>query len=182
MINIAEEYLNLLDENAGDDGKIFGITDKNEKPQLFVVIYNDLPEPNQTTSYSYGLSTVNHKEWKYSRPELIISVHSMDKSWGLAMGETIKQARFDSTFEYGSIFDFGEQISDDSEMSAFIIFANSLYDEGDVLELTDRKIRFSQLYPIYREEIDTIKKIGVEQFFSTSEIDFYDIKRKKIIK
>lgn len=182
MPNIAEEYLKWLDEIAGDDGKIYGITDKDEGPQIFVAIFDDLPETNHTTSYSFGLSSAEHPEWKYSRPELIISVHSMDNSWGLAMGEIIKLNRVNSTFEYGTIFNFGEQISDDSDMSAFFVFANSLYDEGeDTIELTDRKIQLSQLYPIYREEIDIIKKIGAEFFFSKPEIDFYDVKREMFI-
>lgn len=182
MTNVAEEYLDWLDQIAGDDGKIFGLTDKDDKTQLFIVIFDHLPEDNHTTSYSFGLSSVNNQEWKYSRPEMVISVHSMDKSWGLAMGEVVKQNRFNSTFEFGTIFNFGEQISEDSEMSAFIVFANSLYDEGDeVTTLCDRKVRLSQLYPIYKEEIETIKKIGVEQFFSRTGVDFYNVSREKVI-
>lgn len=182
MSNVAEEYLKWLDYIAGDDGKIYGITGKDDKCQIFISIYEDLPEPKHTTAYSFGLSSVGHPEWIYSRPELIISVHSTDKSWGLAMGELIKQNRANSLFQFGTIFNFGEQISDDSNMSAFFVFANSLYEEGDdTIELVDRKIQLSQLYPIYWEEIETIKKIGAETFFSKPDLDFYDVKRKMFI-
>jgi hypothetical protein len=179
-MDAVQQYLRWLEEIAGERSKIYDIGGKDTWPQLIVVMYEDLPEPGYTTTYSFGLSSVEHKEWKLSRPELVISVNSSDMAWGLAMGELIKQERGISLFEYGSIFNFGEPISDESEMSAFLVFANSLYDKGDEsIDLADRKISLSQLYPIYQEEIELIKSVGAENFFFHYGIDFYNVQRRR---
>jgi hypothetical protein len=181
-MNIVEEYLDWLKQIVGDGGKIYDISGMDIAPQIFVVIFDQVPEVGHKTAYSFGLSSVAHPEWRFSRPELVISVKSDDNSWGLAMGEIIRQKRGSDLFEYGSVFQFGERISDESEMSAFLVFANSLYDPGqETATFCDRSIGLSQLYPIYADESETIKRIGVEAFFFRCGIDFYDVRRKKVV-
>jgi hypothetical protein len=98
------------------------------------------------------------------------------------MGEIIRQERHTHLFEYGSVFGFGERISADSEMSAFLVFANSLYGRGEEkAAFSDRAISLSQLYPIYEEEMETVRTIGVETFFFRRGVDFYDVRRKRVL-
>lgn len=179
---VVEEYLDWLTRIAGDDGRIYDIGGQGSDPPIFVVIFDGLPEAGHKTAYSFGLSSISHREWRYSRPELVISVKSRDNSWGLAMGEVIRQMRHTHLFEYGSTIGFGDRISDESEMSAFLVFANSMYDKGDEMSMfSDRTISLSQLYPIYAEERETILRIGAEAFFFKSGIDFYDVHRRKVL-
>jgi len=182
-MNTVQEYLDWLDQISGSKGKIYDIGGKELLPQIFVAIYDQIPELEHKTAYSFGLSSVPHEEWRSGRPELVISVRSSDDSWGLAMGEIIKEKRDAHLFEYGSVFNFGERISDESEMSAFLVFANSLFDPGDERAVfSDRTISLSQLYPIYAEEWETIHQIGAEAFYFEREIDFFDVRRKRVLK
>ncbi len=173
-----EAYLEWLDLIAGDNGKIYNIDNSNPTLQLFVVKFDGVPNSGYSTTYSYGLSSIHHREWTNSAPELVICVNSVEISWGLAMGDIIRQKRHQCLFEYGSVINFNEKIANDSEMSAFVIFANCLYEPGDeVLHLSDESIGLSQLYPIHYEEIDVISRIGIEAFMVRSRIDFCDVSR-----
>lgn len=181
MANIKKEFFNAIEEITQTEGTYFPIDENVEFP-IIIAQYSNIPEENHLTSFSFGLSSIQHKEWVASSPELIISVQSGDSSWALAMGEIVSRVNKDSLFEYGTILNFGETISDESEMSAFFIFANSLLDNDDAfILLSDRKVHFSQLYPIYDAEIAVIKAIGSEEFFFNRDVDFFNIKRHPVL-
>jgi len=179
MKNIVEKYMDWLSQIAGIEDEIISI--ENQSPQIFVSFYNNLPDKGCKTAYSFGLSSANNTAWTNSRPELVISTSDSDNSWGLAMGEIIKQYRYEKNFSYGDVFNFCEPISDNSDMSCFLIYANSLYEPGDdIVDLDDRVIQLCQLYPIYHDEMKTISKKGVKYFISQGikvGIDMFDINR-----
>lgn len=174
-----EKYLSHIESIGGGTGKHFRISDENETPPIWVISFENVPEAGCVTAFTYGLSSVDKIEWRNSRPELVISVNSLDLSWPLAMGEIVRNGRNTCLFSYGSILRFGQQISDESQMDSFIVFACTLLNKADLtVDLPDRKVLFSQLYPIYQEEIDLIHKAGPEWFVFDSGIDFYDVTRK----
>jgi hypothetical protein len=174
-----DQYFNKIESIAGGGAKFFTI---QNDPEIVIASYKDIPEPGCLTAFSFGLSSAEHKEWKNSRPELIISVNSDDVSWVLAMGEIIKNGREKSLFLLGDIIRFGVPISSESEISAFFIFSCNILDDDDInINVDGWKINISQLYPIFTSEIDVIKKIGCENFFTRSEIDFFDVKRKPFV-
>ena len=103
----AEIFFQKIEGICGENGLLFKITDNEETPPISVVSYLNVPEAGCTTAFSFGLSSVCHKEWVNSRPELVISVNSLDISWPLAMGEIIRNGRDRCLFNYGMILHFG---------------------------------------------------------------------------
>lgn len=174
-----DKYIKHIEDVCGTNGHFYEITDKGENPSISVTSFINIPEPGCTTAFSFGLSSVAHPQWINSRPELVISVNSLDSSWPLAMGELIRNGRDRCIFSYGMILNFGRAISNESSISCFLVYACTILEEKDlVVRLSDRKIHLSQLYPIYESEISMIKDLGVEKFVHHSDIDLFDIKRE----
>jgi hypothetical protein len=173
-----EAYLQHIESICGNRGKFYEITDEGEIPPITVISYDNVPDAGCTTAFSFGLSSVSHHEWINSRPELVISVDSLDSSWSLAMGEMIRNGRDHCLFSYGMILNFGRQISEESQMTSFVVYACSVLDEKDiVIRLPDRKIHLSQIYPIYRSEVVLIREMGVEKFVRKFGSRLFDVKR-----
>ncbi len=182
MMNIVENYMNWLDDIAGEENEIICI-DKKE-PQIFISFYDDIPEEGYKTAYSFGLSSIKKSECGNTSPELLISVSDSDNSWGLAMGEIIKQCRYKCKFGNGDVFNFKSKISDNSDMSCFLVYANSLYEPGDeVAQFNDRTIKLLQFYPIYLSEMELISDKGVDYFIKKGirlGVDMFDVTRQVI--
>lgn len=177
-MNKIKPYLKHIEGICGDRGKFYKITDEGEVPPISVISFADVPESGCITAFSFGLSSVAHREWVNSRPELVISVNSLDSSWPLAMGELIRNGRDRCLFSYGMILNFGQAVSDESPMSYFLVYACTVLDESDLaVQLPDRKVHLSQLYPVHQSEVAMIKYIGAEKFVYHLGIDFFDIKR-----
>lgn len=173
-----EEYLRHIESIAGE-GRYFTVTDKFERPSVSVILFDDVPEEGVITSFTYGLSLFSHKEWLNGKPELLVSVKSDDDAWALAMGECVRRNGLTDLFSVGTVLNFGNQISEESGMSSFLIFFNSLLNQEDAcINLQGDRINFVQLYPIYAEESELIRRIGPQRFFFDLGIDFSDVKRQ----
>jgi len=147
------------------------------------IVYRDIPEKGFITALTYGLSLVKHPDWKFGRPELCISVESPNLDWGQVVGFIANKLRGDCPFCYGQTINFREQISEDSEMDAFFIFAPSTLDKQDYLNIDiglDYKINIAGLYPMYSDELDAYGNIGLEAFWHHPNFDNYSVKRKRI--
>ena len=179
-----EKYLNHLDN-------IF-----QQEPEFYIneslidgvsgvksIVYRDIPEKGFITALTYGLSLIKHPDWKFGRPELCISVDSSNVDWGQVIGYIANKLRGDCPFTYGQTINFGEQISEDSEMNAFFIFVPSTLEKEDYLNIdigTDYKINIAGVYPMYSEEIEVISKVGLEEFWNNPKFDIYSVNRHKI--
>jgi Suppressor of fused protein (SUFU) len=155
----------------------------NGLPGVTAIVYTDIPEKGLITALTYGLSHVEHPAWKLGRPELCISVKSSDMAWGRAAGFLANQLRGDCPFSYGQIINLHEQISVDSEMDAFFVFAPSTLDKEDYSNIdigTDYKINIAGLYPMYSDEIEIYEQIGLEKFWQHPDFDNYSVNRKRI--
>lgn len=149
------------------------------------IVYKNIPEEGFITAITYGLSLVKHEDWKFGRPELCISVKSENLDWGIVAGFIANRLRGKSPFCYGEVIDFGEQISKDSEMDAFLIFAPSTLQKEDYLDIdigTDYKINIAGIYPIYSEEITIYNEIGLKEFWFHPQFDNYSVTRERITK
>jgi hypothetical protein len=147
------------------------------------IVYRDIPEKGYITAFTYGLSLVEHPDWKFGRPELCISVKSENIDWGIVVGYIANQLRGECSFGYGETIDFKEQISSDSYMDAFLIFAPSTIDKEDYLNIdigTDYPINIAGLYPIYSDEIKIYNEIGLKNFWFHPSFDNYDVQRGRI--
>lgn len=181
MSKTIDDFLQSVDRICGAPGEIYRVTESDESRAVLVSSYPDTPEPGCRTSFTFGLSSAVHSEWRLGRPELMLSVRSDDTAWGLCMGEIVRTQRDRILFEQGSILNFGQQISSESLMSSFLVFASNLLDASSSrFEFDDRVINISQLYPIHESEGDTILSVGLERFFWEMGIDFEDVRRKPV--
>jgi hypothetical protein len=181
----AERYLEHLDGIFRQEPKFYKEDSLVDGlPGVTSIVYTDIPEKGYITALTYGLSLVRHPDWKYGRPELCISVESSNLDWGQVVGYLANKLRGDCPFSYGQTINFREQISDDSEMDAFFIFAPSTLDQEDYLNIdigTDYKINIAGLYPMYSDELEVYEKIGLEEFWHHPGYDNYSVTRKRII-
>lgn len=147
------------------------------------IVYENIPEPGMVTGLTYGLSLYPHPEWKFSRPELCISVQSTELAWGRVAGFLANQGRGKTAFCYGDTINFRAQIADDSQMNAFLVFAPSVLNREDYLNVdigADYKVSIAGLYPIYSSEIEVCHRLGLESFWHHPGFDLYDVKRPAI--
>lgn len=179
-----EKYLEHLDKIFQQEPIFFGGgKDENGIPNVTTMVYKDVPEKGFITGITYGLSLVNHPDWKFGRPELCISVKSEDESWAEVAGFLANSLKGDCPFSYGQTINFREQISEESEMNAFFVFAPSTLEKEDYLNIeigAEYKINIAGLYPIYANEMDLIEKNGLENFWKNKDYDNYSVKRKPI--
>ena len=179
-----EKYLQHLDNIFLVEPKFF--PNESKLPGVSGVtsiVYENIPEQGMVTGLTYGLSLVNHSDWKYSRPELIISVESKDIAWGQVAGFVANNLRGECPFCYEDRINFKEKIGKDSEMDAFFVFAPSIIAKEDYLNIDigqEYKINISGLYPIYQSEVEVIKKIGLREFMHRDDYEMYNVKRKQI--
>jgi hypothetical protein len=174
-----EQYLEQLERLVGMEGEYHLITETDELPAIWGIVYRDTPEEGSLTAFTFGLSSIEYPDWKLGRPELVISVDSTELSWALAVGFLVKRFRGKCPFTYGNVIRFGGPICEESAMSAFLIFIPTILEKDQArVKLDDRTINIAQAYPIYEEEIKEIEKIGAQKFFMQEAIDFYDVRRK----
>jgi hypothetical protein len=180
----AERYLDYLERLIKEEPVIYQDESLTKGlPGVTTFVYENVPEPGNITAFTYGLSLVDHPEWKLGRAELCICVESNDHSWGLAIGWIANNLRGQCPFSYGESIDFGDQISDDSEMDSFLIFAPNFLEKEYFLNIdigADYKINLACLYPVYSDELKVYDKIGFEAFWKHPDFDPYKVTRKQI--
>ena len=141
-----------------------------------VIYYSDLPEPGLITAFTYGLSLGSHPDWRASRPELMISMESRDKAWGLAVADIAEAHRFEWPFCYGTTVNFHQPISEGSGLSAFLIFAPLFLKKEQYLYITlpSSTVSIAGIYPLHVDEIALHRKIGLERFWHLPKWDPLD--------
>jgi hypothetical protein len=176
---VSDLYFEAVDALAGGIGTRYEVSEPKEVSPVLVAIYSDVPETGHTTSFTFGLSSADHPEWVQGRPELIVSVKSLDHSWGLCIGDIVRNHRSKDLFSQGTMLHFRQRIADDSRMTSFLVYACTLLDQTDQrIVLPDRVVGLSQAYPIYEEEAELVKRMGVRSFFWDLGVDFYDVTRR----
>jgi hypothetical protein len=181
-----EKYMEYLDEIFQVEPQFFMNESEIDGLQgVTSIVYENIPEKGMVTGVTYGLSLVEHEDWKFGRPELMITVDSKDIAWGQVIGFLANRLRGDCPFSYSNTINFRERISDESEMDAFLIFAPSILDKEDFLGIdigTDYKINLAGIYPIYSSEMGLISEWGLEKFWHHPNFDLYNVNRKRIEK
>jgi hypothetical protein len=78
-----EKYLKYLDSIFQVEPDFFTEESLDANlPGVTSLVYRDTPEKGMITALTYGVSRSEHKDWKFGRPELCITVESDDISWG----------------------------------------------------------------------------------------------------
>lgn len=177
----AEIFVAHLQSVFGEEDAIHQGEALDGGPPIAVFVYHDIPAQGMITGVTYGLSLCDYPAWNFSRPEMIVSVNSDKIDWPCAAATFVGSFRGQKPFKYGDVFATDVPLASDTTMSGFLVFAQSILDEDVVsVQLSKYKIHFSQLYPIYKEEISTYNRLGLEEFWHHSDFDMYDISRKPI--
>jgi hypothetical protein len=158
-------------------------SDLVDVPKVVCMVYQDVPELGHITGITYGLSEVPHSEWRLGRPELLISVQSTDTAWPLAVAAMANRLRGQCPFRYGDVINFGERVAEESEMSAFFVFAPSILEKEEFLNIDvggPQPINIAGMYPIYDSELPVFAQLGLERFWDHPHFDLYDVRRSRV--
>lgn len=150
---------------------------------ITAITYIGLPEPGMLTAITYGISLADHPEWRLGKPELCITVRSDDVIWARAVGFLAEQLRGDCPFCYGDTLNFGERVTDESDMTAFVVFAPAAMERDAFLDIDvgdDRPINIAGCYPIHESERQFIRANGLEPFWKL-DWDMYDVRRPSVL-
>lgn len=179
-----ERYLDHLDSIFLVEPELFSLDPlEDDGADVICIVYSDIPETDMITGLTYGLSEVSHPEWIYSRPELSITIDSSDIAWPLAIAEMARNLRGICSFRYGNVINFGEQISSESDMSGFLIFASAILGAETALGIDlgdEHSVSIAGAYPIYDSERAVIGEIGIGAFFDHPDFYIYDPQRPLI--
>lgn len=152
-----------------------------DKPLIYIFYFDDLPEKGFTTAITCGLSNSNHPEWKLGKPELIVTMESKSRRWGQAAGFFASSFFDEKRFSYGDMFSLDHPISDEGDMSAYLVFAPSFLGKEDSrFVLGDRVIHLVGLYPVYDEEIAIYDRIGLKAFWHADGFEMYNPRRGRV--
>lgn len=152
-------------------------------PGVSAIVYQDVPEPGYITAFTYGLSLVDHPNWKHGRPELTLTVRSDQREWGTALAYIANELRGQCAFSYGETIRFGGPIAADSQMDAFLVFAPSILEREDYIAINTGEslpLTIAALYPIYSQEIPVYQAMGLQAFWHHPGFDLYDVQRPLI--
>ena len=181
MPSNAEIFIEHLHSVFGAEDAIHKADASDGGAPVSVFVYKDIPEKGMITGVTYGLSLYPFSAWKFSRPEMIVAVESLDMAWPCAAATFAALFRGKKTFQYGDLFTIDSPLAPDTKMDGFLVFAQSILDdEFASVQLNDYKVHFSQFYPIYRKELPVYETIGLDAFWKHEGFDMYDVTRKPI--
>ena len=173
-MNNAELFVRHMDSITGRSEDIIQKIESTHSglPSVAVFVYKNWPEPGFITGFTFGLSTANHPDWKFGRPELMISMESLDEAWPLAMGYMAESLRGKCPFCYGNTINFNAPISEEADLDAFLIFAPPyLTREQMAVPLGDFTCNIAGMYPLFRSEVALYEKLGLKQFWDLPDWD-----------
>ena len=112
---------------------------------------------------------------------MIISVDSVDLNWLFAVADIGEQHKGNYTFKPGDTIDFNSKISDESEMTSFLVWHQDIFPEQyEIVYLPDYKIELVQLFPIYNNERLYIREHDVNKFLDLAP-DPCDVKKNCVV-
>jgi hypothetical protein len=182
----AEKFRNHLDTLFGKEPLIFSEESKIKGlPGVTIFVYKDFPSNGFITGITYGLSLASHPDWADSRPELCICIKSNSMDWITSMGYIVNNMRGKHSFMYGQTINFGQPVSNESEMDAFLVFAPGIFQHEEDYTKIDvgqhYTIAIAGLYPMYSSEFQIIRQIGLAGLWKHPDFDMFSVKRKNIL-
>jgi len=141
----------------------------------------DKPKKDQSQRKSIAEIFLTIMEVMFGEPYVIRETPA--EYWEISTGIFAATFRGTKPFTYGSIFTADTPISEESDMNGFLVFAPSFLrqSEGEgTLYLPDYKIFLTGMYPVYPEEVEVYKKIGLEKFWHHENFDMYDVRRPRV--
>jgi hypothetical protein len=182
-MNNAELFMQHLDRvtRRPEDG-IRPVESSNPKlPRVAVFVYKDWPEAGLITGFTFGLSAANHPDWKFGKPELMITVESADEAWPFAVGCMAQALRGKCPFCYGNTINFHAKVSEESDVDAFLIFAPPFLKKDQMaVKLQDYTCNIAGMYPMFSSELPLYHELGLERFWHLPDWDPFNVHRKPL--
>ena len=181
----AELYLEHLDRIVGRPEDLIQQIESSDPDlrSVYVFVYRDWPEPGFITGFTFGLCDAEHNDWKLGKPELMISVESTDDAWPYAIGYMAEQLRGRCPFCYGNTINFRAEISEESKLDAFLLFAPPfLKKEQMSVQLADFTCNITGMYPMFSSELRLYEELGLEEFWHLPGWDPLNVKREPLRK
>lgn len=182
-MNNAELFIQHLDRVTGRSEDVIRQVKSTDPalPHVVVFVYKDWPMEGFITGFTYGLSAANHPDWKFGKPELMISVESQDESWTCAIGCMAEELRGKCPFRYGSTINFHEKVSDESDLDAFLIFGPPFLEKDQqAVKLKDFTCNIVGMYPMFSSELSLYDELGLEQFWHLPDWDPLNVQRQPL--
>jgi len=185
LTNRADAFLDHLDGISGRrEARLLPIpSTRDGVGGVTVIVYDHVPEPGMSTGITYGLSLVDHPLWQRTRPELCLTVATIDDMWMLAVGELAERLRGQYAFAYGSTVDIGQTITGESDMTGFAVFAPAVLRPADAVDIEvgpDDRVTIVGVYPIHESERRFIADHGPEEFWNLG-WDPFDVTRGAMV-
>ena len=123
------------------------------------------------TAFTYGLSLAEHPGWRLGKPELAISVRSLDSRLG-PRGRRPRRDRCAGSARSRTATRStpASPIAPDSALDAFVVFAPAVLGPGDYLDIDvgdALPVNIQGVYPIHRSELAYMREHGLEAFWNT---------------
>lgn len=148
-----------------------------EEEPVWLGQFPGFPEADCLTGFTFGLSQVERPQWRFGRPELVVSVRSSDEVWGLGAAFAARRLRGECTFSYGQTIRFGERIHPSRPFDHYFLFAPRAVELPRArIVLPDYVVNLVQAYPVHRDEVEAIARVGPSVFFQSSP-DLADLER-----
>lgn len=182
-MNIAQRYLEHLDRMTGRSESVIRRIESSAShlPPVWVFVYRDWPHQGFFSAFTLGLSSVNHADWKLGKPELMISVESSDEAWCFALGYMAERLRGQCPFFYGQTINFHAEISEESSMDAFLVFAPPFLKKAQSsIDLGEFTCNIAGMYPMYSSEFPIYEQLGLEKFWQHPKWDPFNVTREPL--
>lgn len=162
---LAKAFAEHLMSRLGEADLIRRMDGHEGQPPVHFFVYRNLPSPGKTTYVTFGLCLGNHLEWRYAKPELVLTVDSDEEDWGIAAAYFVRELRGELPFHPGTLLTLEEPIANGSEMTGFVVCAQDVFKGLDAAIMVGTTcIQFIGLCPIYTEETAVIQDEGIERF------------------
>lgn len=163
-----ERFEDKLSEQFGKKGSVYRYPSTNRKlPHVFSVHYESVPCEGHITACTFGVSVADQRIWGDEKIELLLQMQDLDPNWGHILGFVGNHLREKCPFSIGQVIHFGQQISESSDMTAFLVIpvtpetgvAEPVFSFGKI-----QKIKLVRLLPIYQSEAKWIDVHGWDTF------------------
>jgi hypothetical protein len=166
-MNSAELFVQHLDRVTGRSENVIRQVKSSDPmlPNIAVFVYKNWPAFGFITGFTFGLSLGKHPDWKFGRPELMISVESADEAWPFAVGCMAEGLRGKCPFCYGHTINFHAKVSEESDLDASLVFAPPFLKKEEMsVKLKDYTCNIAGMYPMFSSEFRLYEEIGLERF------------------
>lgn len=176
-MNCAEELFQHLERLTGcsETERIRIGTVPSELPAVYALFFPGFPGPGLLTSLTLGVGLGSHVDELASHVEIVTTLHTEDRAWGLAAAQLAEEAREQAVLAPGSTLSCDDPISEASEMSGFVLTYPHLWPRSATrFRCDDRTVTLLEAHPLYPGELAAIRHCSRDRATAILEGPTYD--------